>query len=600
MDVGILGDFISSHVIGQAGMVNIKYCSLVMAVMITAGLSHAMNATDISYLGGENREDVSCAAKAGEDTYVALRLYSTTMPFPVEGYQSVGDYGYGNTFADGMVVRLDGTGVPTAATYVSGNFDDEIKAILALSDGVVVVLLTSSTDLQGSFPNAPPPDVLVENVLIVKYSLDLTQVLWSYAIAGQGWDQINDIALCGDRLILVGSSDSHDLPASNPIPDPLRMNGVILALDPMTGFAESFRFLFAASIGRVVSLPDAGYLISGHTAIGLPVSDGVFDTVTSSWSEGYIARFAADDSLVWLTYAGGEATDTGSALAYDPASDTIYAGMKTNSPDLPVTPHADGAAYAGGYDIYCFALGGDAGALYWGRYFGLNSPTYDGGYVPTMRIDERGTPIMASPVFSLAAPVGESPPFDPLDSVYEHTYAAILDPGTGSVLDGTYLPGSQASLGDILLRNHALELYVSYSACDGCVVIEPTPDAFDTVIEGGSEGAIIRLETDLIVGVEDPGTVSPTRHVGEGLAISADATNLYLASAAFSAPLARVDVYDLKGRRLLTRRSLLSDTDHGPAHVLPREALGRIAGGTYVVAVTCEDRRISGAVSLRR
>lgn len=521
---------------------------------------------------------------------------SSDFPVTVFGYQS--DHIADPIFGDGILVRFDLNDIPVCGTYFSGNYSEDIRSLMIVSDGIITVWETESTDLGQFYPNAPPPEETTHNVMIVKYSLDLSEVIWARSIAGNHWDYFEDMALAGDNLICVGESYSTNIPGANPNPSSFG-SGYVLLLDAADGEITGFRFLYPGSIHDVVGFPDGGFALSGHhwTDERPQPTAGAADTSYAGASEAYLAKYDANVALEWLTYLGGNGDDYHPTLAWHESSRSYVTSWQTTSGDLPVVSTFWNNTRGERYDIYICALDEHGREIRWGGYLGGSGDENASFTV----LDDDDNLVVGIGTKSIDLPLveGHLEPV-PDESLTTSGYLARIPLATRTLAIATYLPGNgyhwmqdiELLDGEIITVGSNREGY-----SDGILI--PTPDALDPVSAGYSDGTVLRIRDEGIVGIEPHTTTPPPPSLAHDLTITSDAANLYLASAAFSVPLARVDVYDLKGRRLLTRRSLLADTDHGPAHVLPREALGRIAGGTYVVAVTCEDRRVSAAVSLR-
>jgi len=576
-----------------------RYCICIL-VLILARSSVAQEYSYGTFVGGPYFDELFCIEAAGEEYYIAGCSDGPSFPFEVNGYQESGDprwYG-----SDGLVIRFGDNDQPNAATYIGGSGNDLVKAMAVAPDGVVVVCQTSSATFHAPYPGPNPYGILSPNILIAKFSLDLSELLWTQWILGNDEDIVHAADADARHVILTGITASNDLPTENSDPHPnYAWDSFAMLLDCDDGEILAFRYLYGGQ-GTSCKLIGGGVsLIAGDTGVDIPVTPGAFDTLREGWNEAFVGAYDSDLEPIWLSYLGGAGEENAPSVSLDEEQDEIIVVMETASGDMPVLGVHWSAEYVGDWDLYICGISSDGGTLNWGGYSGVSYPAHNSEYhYPKHEIDDDGHLYIVTTSYADDLPTGPDPIFPSPTRYGSHGQVFKYSCRSHELLAATYIPGDAPSFctdvalvaGDARFVGHFWTTYVQD-------YLTPTPDGFDLVVDGSAEGFLIRLSDESIVAIEPPATTPPTPSLGRDLTITSDDANLYLASAAFSVPPARVDVYDLKGRRLLTRRSLLADTDHGPAHVLPREALGRIAGGTYVVAVTCEDRRVSGTVVLR-
>ncbi|MCF6171781.1 MAG: SBBP repeat-containing protein [Bacteroidales bacterium] len=81
---------------------------------------------------------------------------------------------------------------------------------------------------------------------------------------------------------------------------------------------------------------EGNIIIAGQSkSLNLPVTDGAFQTTNGGKRDIFVAKFAADYSILWATYIGGDSSDYANGLAVD-NNGNIYVGGTTASLDFPV------------------------------------------------------------------------------------------------------------------------------------------------------------------------------------------------------------------------------------------------------------------------
>lgn len=147
-----------------------------------------------------------------------------------------------------------------------------------------------------------------------------------------------------------------------------------LVIDPKISIASYFGGSEDDLIRQVVLGDDDSILVAGETgSTDLPLVDPLQGSNTGEL-DVFVAKFAADGSLVYATYLGGKSTDEVGDLAVD-ADGNIVIGGSTNSVDFP-TKNAfqsslAGQVYEDGW-VAKLAPGGDA--LVYSTYLGGTEP----------------------------------------------------------------------------------------------------------------------------------------------------------------------------------------------------------------------------------
>jgi len=102
------------------------------------------------------------------------------------------------------------------------------------------------------------------------------------------------------------------------------------------------------------------------------------DTIYSSYSDAFVAKFNQNGSLAWATYYGGNYEEDGYGITVDSNSNAYITGI-TESKSGIATSGAYKTSFSGGlYDVF-LAKFTPSGTLVWGTYYGANGDDYAKG-----------------------------------------------------------------------------------------------------------------------------------------------------------------------------------------------------------------------------
>jgi len=100
------------------------------------------------------------------------------------------------------------------------------------------------------------------------------------------------------------------------------------------------------------------YVVGQTSSVDFPVTSGAFQTAKAGSDDVFVTKFDPTGQLIYSTYLGGSAFDSGEGIAVD-RSGAAYLTGTTCSSDFPITPGAIQTAYAG-TNGNCEVYGGDA------------------------------------------------------------------------------------------------------------------------------------------------------------------------------------------------------------------------------------------------
>lgn len=162
--------------------------------------------TSVTVLGGEGRDEATCFAVSPQETqYLCGRTTSfsgiATPNAVFTQYRGAGD---------GFVAAY-GNGSRRWSSYLGGGAGDEIRAACTGPDGSLYVSGNTSSD---DFPCEGGADTCKNggvDAFLARFSGE-GQLLWSTFFGGDGDESVERLAWDGDGLILLGDTNSSDLP----------------------------------------------------------------------------------------------------------------------------------------------------------------------------------------------------------------------------------------------------------------------------------------------------------------------------------------------------------------------------------------------------
>jgi hypothetical protein len=113
--------------------------------------------------------------------------------------------------------------------------------------------------------------------------------------------------------------------------------------------------------------------VTGQTAsINFPTVAGAYSTSHTGGFDVFVSKVSANgSSLLYSTYVGGGADDSGNAIAVDASGSVYVAGGTKSNTDFPVTAGAYQGTYGGGtLDAFVFELASNGGSLTFSTYLG--------------------------------------------------------------------------------------------------------------------------------------------------------------------------------------------------------------------------------------
>jgi len=408
---------------------------------------------------------------------------------------------------------------------------------------------------------------------------------WSTYLGGSGEDGIGMVVTGPPGNIFVSvNTDSADFPFS-PMP-PRAMMDVAIVMFNAAGLPQLGEFLPGNSADYATGLatdPQGNLLITGFTWSTDLATTGAYDTSYngggSSWGDAFVAKMAADGTLLWCTYLGGSGQDYGWHIATDTNSNIYLTGM-TDSADFPTSgPYGRGPAFD--RDSFVAKFSPD-GRLLWSTYLGGNGEDLGYGVAP----DNAGNVYVGGRTTSTDFPT-TGPNSTGFHGGGYDGYIAKFS-ANGMLLWSTCLGGSwDEGVADVLFDKVG-SIYVTGGTSSADF---PTSGAGDTVFHGSSDAFLAKFGLD--------GWLQQSSFLGGGgwdantaLTLDRDG-NLCAAGVTDSADFPTTGGGDARYRRggggaILAKfdhsgRLIYSTIWGGSQSELPRSVAADAGGGVYVV-----------------
>lgn len=426
----------------------------------------------LTYLGGSDLETAfSVAVAANGEPVVGGFTSSTNFPVSANAYLRVMP-GRTNQFSGskplaGFVTRLsaDGSGL-VASTLFGGGGEDQIIDLGLLADGsVVAVGSTSSTNLPVTSGAAQPTLGGIVDGFAVRFSADLSGLLWATYVGGSGRDSAEGLAVdpVGGVLHVTGITLSTNFPVRAAVQGTSAgladgfLAGYGLA-DGVPTYAtylggENTDYAYRAALG------DGGSVwIVGETYSTQLIGVGGVQSTNAGGGDGFALRVAGDGSAVqYGTFVGGLLEDVIWDVAVAGSGAVHLAGITYSKEFTGISTNTSlVATNAGLGDILIARLEPD-GTLTSSFYGGLGD---DLAYA--VAVDSAGNGYLAGRVRSVLFPVSGT-------NVAQSIYGGGL--GDGFVMKLAEAP--------VLAAKPAAEggLVLSWTAPNPGFVLESAPDS---------------------------------------------------------------------------------------------------------------------------
>lgn len=460
----------------------------------------------------------SFAGGSGEDGALALAVDAQGSAY-MAGFS-------GTTDVQAFVTKLspDGSRI-LYTTYFGGSGTDIATGVAVDSAGAAYV---SGSTTSANFPAAGfqnrygggPVDSTGDGFL-VKLDPSGTSVVYGSYIGGSGADAARGVAVdSSGNAYVTGFSASADFPVRNAL-QPAHRSGTHVRTDAFVSKVNAAGNALVYSTylggrgddaGMAIAIDSAGnaYVTGSAQSADFPVVNPL-QVSRKSESDAFVSKLtAAGSALVYSTFLGGSADDSGSAIAID-ASGAAYVAGVTGSADFPLRGAAQsrfGSADGLGFDAFAVKLAASGDTLVYGTYLGGSGVDIAHG----IAVDAAGAAHVVGETASSDFPV--TGPLHPAGSGTDSFFTKIA-PSGASFETSTYLGGQalDAATGVALDRAGNVYLAGSTASADHAT----TPGASSSRLAGRSDAFAIKISPGATVPLVE---AMPAARVARGLAVA--------------------------------------------------------------------------------
>lgn len=369
-----------------------------------------------TYIGGSGLDGaVGIAVDAQGVAYVTG---STTSPdFPLSQPIQNKLKGGGFLGGDGFVLKLDPSGSSLVySTYIGGSDLDNPKAIAVDPQGNAYI---TGTTASADFPvkNAYQPGLrggtlpFNSDAFVVKINPSGTDFVYSTYLGGRDNDFGYGIATDKDgNAYVVGSTHSTDFPVVTPFQNSQKGAGdaFVAKLNPSGSALVYSTYLGGESsdAALAIAVDDSGaaYLTGITGSSDFPLKNPIqpkFGAANNLGGDAFLAKLAPNgQSLVYSTYIGGTATETGAAIAVGKDGSAYVAGQ-TDSADFPTLGDPFQPASTGGADGFLVKVNPAGSAFSYASFLGGSGADA----ASAVAVDKDGNAYVAGSTSSIDFPV---------------------------------------------------------------------------------------------------------------------------------------------------------------------------------------------------
>jgi hypothetical protein len=383
------------------------------------------------------------------------------------------------------------------SSFLGGSSWESAYAAAAGPNGTFVVVgQTGSTN----FPTTPGAydtsynGVAFSDVFVTCTSADGSSLVWSTFLGGTAGDEGCAVFVDGAGVTTVGGvTQSSNFPVTaGAIKSSLSgSSDAFLSRLSADGSTLVFSTLLGGSSGDLVR----GVVVDGggvSTVLGttdssnFPVTPGAWDTTLGGSSDAFVSRInATGTALVYSTYLGGSAGDTGEGIAAADGGTVIVTGS-TSSNDFPTTPGAWDTTLDGNSDAFVTKLDATGTGLIFSTYLGGSA----GDTPKDVAVNASLQPIVTGTTASANFPTTAGA-FDTSHQGSSDAFVTRLSADGSAVLASTFLGGDGGEV----------PFHIALDASGGPLiggvmsssVFPTTPGAFQTASLGSSDAFLARF-----------------------------------------------------------------------------------------------------------
>ncbi len=260
------------------------------------------------------------------------------------------------------------------STYFGGSADDEANGIaLDTSGNILITGFATSSDFPIS-QNSPLARPSATDAFAAKILAGGSQLGYSVLLGGAGNDTGAGIAAdASGNAYVTGSTSSLDFPTADPRQAALlgAQNAFLTKLDPSGKIVFSTYHGGGSNDGAAAIALDAlgnAYITGSTNSPNFPVLNPI--QTYRGGKDIFVSKFSPSGALLYSTFLGGSADDSGAGIAVDSFGNAFVTGQ-TISTDFPVKNQVQGIA--GGLNAFVEEINSAGSALVYSTILGGNS-----------------------------------------------------------------------------------------------------------------------------------------------------------------------------------------------------------------------------------
>jgi hypothetical protein len=291
--------------------------------------------------------------------------------------------------------------------------------------------------------------------------LYIDPVIYSTYLGGSGEDYGQAIAAdSAGNVYVTGRTASANFPTMSPYQPANNgtQNTFVTKINP-TGSALVYSTYLGgnnsdAGFGIAVDSTDNVY-VTGYTgSTNFPTTSNAFQKTLTGTSNAFVTKInSAGSALVYSSYLGGTASDSGIAIAVDSA-DNAYVAGSTDSINFPTKNPFQGSN-AGGYDAFITKINSAGSALVYSTYLGgANSDIASG-----VAVDTAGDTYVIGNTYSTNFPTVN--PLQSANAGQSDIFVAKFNSAGSALVYSTYLGGPQNDFGGGIAADSTGNAYIT-------------------------------------------------------------------------------------------------------------------------------------------
>ncbi|EFM10789.1 conserved repeat domain protein [Paenibacillus curdlanolyticus YK9] len=288
-------------------------------------------------------------------------------------------------------------------------------------------------------------------------------------------------------FVLESDGPEQDQPAIGFHIDPAYDRNVTLVIDPGLVYSTYLGGSGNDEVFGIAVDPQGNAYVTGiTTSTDYPVTPGAVQTVIAGDRDVIITKLnPTGTALVYSTYLGGTAYDTGLAIAVDSDGHAFVTG-RTYSDNFPVTSGAIQTTFGGTSDAFIAKLNPAGSALIYSTYLGGDGHDYGAG----IAVDSSGNACVTG--FTASANMPTTPgAFQTVYAGNNDCFVAKLNAAGTALIYSTFVGGTGGENGTGIAVDAASNVYITGNTAS--INFPTTPGAFQTTRKGTGDVFVTKL-----------------------------------------------------------------------------------------------------------